>query len=259
MIWTCLSCYRCECTKLNENTPSNPFASILHERTDKIPEALQASNSAWREIVCRFSSLKITKNEDRFPALSGIASRFAPYFQSQYLAGLWRMHLPEDFLWQVSSTAKSRRVQPYIAPTWSWASVDFSEDSQGGTMSSYEASYRFAVDSRVAILGAECTLAGVNTFGEVKSGIIKVQGPYIAMTCYPQAGTHHLSSPAEMPPAKNEDWTVFQVWKLEASLDILFEGVDQLEFPGVYLYFVFLGTGNAGFPSIYSPLYALIL
>ena len=38
------------------------------------------------------------------------------------MAGIWRKALPEALLWNVRGTP-SERATPYIAPTWSWASL----------------------------------------------------------------------------------------------------------------------------------------
>jgi hypothetical protein len=50
----------------------------------------------WKTITENYAGLSLTKKEDRLPALSGLASKFAEYFKcgpSDYLAGLWRVGL----------------------------------------------------------------------------------------------------------------------------------------------------------------------
>ena len=44
----------------------------------------------------------------------------------QYLAGLWRRHLPLQLLWSLSLgvVKPPTRPKPYRAPSWSWASLD---------------------------------------------------------------------------------------------------------------------------------------
>jgi hypothetical protein len=44
----------------------------------------------WPWIVQHYSRCKLTFNEDKFPAVSGLAREFHLQTYDQYLAGLWR-------------------------------------------------------------------------------------------------------------------------------------------------------------------------
>ena len=65
-------------------------------------------------------SRHITKDNDRLPALSGLAHRFQTDGLGQFLAGLWSEFAISMMLWEVR---KGRVSGASVAPSWSWASV----------------------------------------------------------------------------------------------------------------------------------------
>ncbi|KAI1353694.1 HET-domain-containing protein [Xylaria sp. FL0043] len=78
----------------------------------------------WNHAVSEYSSLELTKEEDRLPALSGLAARMKPHMGT-YSAGLWESSLICGLTWRVDVLKPgARRPSRYRAPTWSWASVD---------------------------------------------------------------------------------------------------------------------------------------
>ena len=126
----------------------------------------------WYAIVSLYSFRDLSHPEDKLPALSGLASRVARP-GDVYLAGLWQKTLERDLLWYVSGVSGvHRRSMPWIAPTWSWASMD------GGIeyFSGY-ANYIFEKDLR--IWKAECELASTSAFGQVSSGLIDLTGSVV--------------------------------------------------------------------------------
>jgi hypothetical protein len=80
----------------------------------------------WPVIVQRFSQGNLTyPDRDKLTALSGIAKRVADKDKSlshEYLAGLWRSHLPYCLGWR--ALIMSLRPCVYQAPTFSWASLN---------------------------------------------------------------------------------------------------------------------------------------
>ncbi|KAH6864737.1 heterokaryon incompatibility protein-domain-containing protein [Alternaria rosae] len=77
----------------------------------------------WYKIVEEFTSRNLTYEEDRLPAIAGIAKRFGMAVNDSYHAGLWRHDMILGLLWRkrgiaVTCTAKSGGV-----PSWSWASI----------------------------------------------------------------------------------------------------------------------------------------
>lgn len=87
----------------------------------------------WKFLVTNYSSRALTDPMDKLPAISGLAQSFDKLSNGRngrYLAGLWEAHLPSALLWHrisiPSLLSRSNQARPttYIAPTWSWASIN---------------------------------------------------------------------------------------------------------------------------------------
>jgi len=102
-------------------------------------------NNGWISLVQAYSKRKLTRPEDKLPALAGLARLLAQQTGDTYFAGVWGKHLPEDLFWRVyareepmllakpGDTIQARygailssvsKPATYRAPTWSWASID---------------------------------------------------------------------------------------------------------------------------------------
>lgn len=80
----------------------------------------------WTHLAEDFQHLGITKDEDTFPAMSAIARLVnETYLHQRYIAGMFQEQLPAALLWKKASLHQPprRRGPGYIAPSWSWASV----------------------------------------------------------------------------------------------------------------------------------------
>lgn len=80
--------------------------------------------AAWQTIVAAYSGKALSFESDIFPALAGIAARYALLHEispGTYLAGLWSSQMPHALLWKTHTP--SNRSKQYRAPLWSWASV----------------------------------------------------------------------------------------------------------------------------------------
>ncbi|KAL6710926.1 hypothetical protein ACN47E_006801 [Coniothyrium glycines] len=97
---------------------SNPTVTSLLNKSTKF---MTAHEQLWRQMVQEYTTLGITYVKDTFPAVAGIAQVWIGLSKDEYLAGLWRSSLLRDMLWQVRLILP--RVDPPIAPTWSWASL----------------------------------------------------------------------------------------------------------------------------------------
>jgi hypothetical protein len=66
----------------------------------------------------------ISYDEDRLPALSGIAKKFSATEQlGIYLAGIWSAELPTTLLWRINPRKIRRGASLPNTPSWSWASL----------------------------------------------------------------------------------------------------------------------------------------
>ncbi|RAL62017.1 hypothetical protein DID88_002506 [Monilinia fructigena] len=96
----------------------------------------------WSEMVEQFSVRNLTYKTDVLPALSGIAREFSMITKDTYIAGMWRSYLLASLLWSRQALRKSAKVseseidlqffthidwkkrESYVAPSWSWASIN---------------------------------------------------------------------------------------------------------------------------------------
>ncbi|KAK3902817.1 heterokaryon incompatibility protein-domain-containing protein [Staphylotrichum tortipilum] len=125
----------------------------------------------WQQMVEQYSPLLLSKDTDRLPALSGIASNAQPHLGS-YLAGLWSSSLASDLLWRVSQldVGLGSPATPQ-GPSWSWACsrgavrywddlrVDITRPEVGGWNK-----------RKPVFKSASVKPAGRNPFGEVAPG-----------------------------------------------------------------------------------------
>ena len=125
----------------------------------------------WNNIVNKYTITSLTKGEDKLVAISGIAKRIQGLLHDEYLAGLWRRHLPSQLLWEVRDRVRmtrlpSARPRPYRAPSWSWAFVDDEVHS----------AYETDDGILIAILDAVVTPVGPDSTGQIKDGFIRLNG-----------------------------------------------------------------------------------
>jgi len=82
----------------------------------------------WEDLIREYSRRKLSRSDDKLPALSGLAMKFQRLIDGEYLAGLWSCWLPTHLLWRItgpSGTGVDQHVNgTWRAPTWSWLSMD---------------------------------------------------------------------------------------------------------------------------------------
>lgn len=130
--------------------------------------------SLWDRIVYDYSNGKLSYSEDKLVAISGRASRMQEHTQSEYLAGLWRKHLPYQLLWTVSGiqwVISKERPKGYIAPSWSWASM------QGTIEDACMVRHSDSHEIILEVLEANIDLVSdLSPVGRVKGGHIRARG-----------------------------------------------------------------------------------
>ncbi|KAH8813288.1 heterokaryon incompatibility protein-domain-containing protein [Xylogone sp. PMI_703] len=175
---------------------------------EKAPSYLEYVSDQWHNIVEQYTSLKLSKETDRLPALSGLATR-ASSILGTYSCGLWLNTITSDLLWRVPLLElRYGRPIKYTGPSWSWASVDgpvaywndldnqFEDDSidalrhnihtletwfernEARQALQWRLQEQAANRQRPLDLQTECyiTLAGENPFGEVTSSRLRIRG-----------------------------------------------------------------------------------
>lgn len=132
----------------------------------------------WQTLCSHYSYRKLTYPDDKLPAISGVANRFAQRMSCVYLAGLWRDNLAHDLLWYAASYTQP--TPKYRTPSWSWASRDGNifwpqwRDCNASECHMY-----------CRILSAVASPSGLDPFGAVSSGHLKIHGSLldVQVTC----------------------------------------------------------------------------
>ncbi|KAF6816037.1 heterokaryon incompatibility protein [Colletotrichum musicola] len=180
MVWECQQATSCECDLLEDYqqhdwsklTGGDPIAQEAPDRTlFRLPDM----EKHWFRLIRNYTILNITKDFDRLPALSGIASSLIP--AEEYMAGIRKARALEDLLWIVSTTTPPRRPDTYVAPSWSWASV------MGNILHAHpwnlDWTRRPEVSTGLAEIKSISTVKStVDQFGRVESGELRISGTY---------------------------------------------------------------------------------
>ncbi|KAM7208558.1 HET domain containing protein [Naviculisporaceae sp. PSN 640] len=127
---------------------------------------------SWIDTVIDYTKRKVSFEQDRLVAIGGLASEFLRLSKGDtYLAGLWRRNLCEGLLWMLDPSVKQDlqpRPSAYLAPSWSWASVN------GVVAFAMSTGMGFTAQ----VLSCEVTLESeaVPT-GRVVGGVLRLRGP----------------------------------------------------------------------------------
>lgn len=195
LFWECNTHMQCECRipacseAVTQHTPEEGLmrASFFAGRT--VEQNRTHARLVWPQVVREFTQRGITKVTDRLPAMSGLAQFAKIHAEEHYLCGLWKSDLPESLLWSLgppprapvgveSKPLKSKRLVPYYAPTWSWASVTGSiwyDHAEGNSWVTQET----RTEAMCQILEASVTPRPNNPLGLhiVSGGVVRIRGP----------------------------------------------------------------------------------
>ena len=129
--------------------------------------------SKWSAVVSLYSRGQLSIPTDKLIAISGIAQYMHENLwtgdELRYYAGLWSYHFEFQLTWSAHRPSRGARADRYIAPSWSWASLDG------------EVSFpKFYDHNRREYLArlTHIRLTPVRgVFGALQSGFIRVRGP----------------------------------------------------------------------------------
>jgi len=163
--------------------PSDDEVLAKQDKPDLV--AIQINWWQWSKLINEYTGRKLTMEQDKLPALSGLANSIASCTGDTYHAGLWRSNILSGHYWSVRSfephhqcddlehdavmlvASKSAVKFPseYRAPSWSWAALDA------------EIEYGYLNEKLIsaALIDVLVVPIGENPFGRVKSGWIKLK------------------------------------------------------------------------------------
>jgi hypothetical protein len=136
ILWECRSAWACE------SVPSftihrDSFVSGKTGEGQALPDdthglersGVMASTfgQPWNHLVATYTKADLTFDTDKLIAFSGLAKAFSEQQPNdEYLAGMWKDNFVAQMPWSVCSMTRhtKKRYTSYIAPSWSWASVN---------------------------------------------------------------------------------------------------------------------------------------
>ncbi|KAF5511308.1 hypothetical protein CGCS363_v003517 [Colletotrichum siamense] len=136
---------------------------------------------SWNYLIASYSERFLTVEGDK---LLGIAALAEEYGRSKgvdgYFAGLWRDNFLEQALWTTASyTGSPKHSKGYIAPSWSWASVNGEITGFGATFNMPLAWLPETMPDNITceLVDVQTTLTTLeNPFGMVSDGFMLVRG-----------------------------------------------------------------------------------
>ncbi|CAK7228610.1 hypothetical protein SBRCBS47491_006963 [Sporothrix bragantina] len=140
----------------------------------------------WNTAVQEFSKRELSFEEDKLPAIAGLASWLAKETNDQYFAGVWKEYVFQDIMWRAypceepstkwdesASRQHDGRLKTLLplkrpskarAPGWSWASVD----------GSIVFEYILQTDLCATFCAATIDAVDGSAFGRVRSGTLRI-------------------------------------------------------------------------------------
>jgi len=129
--------------------------------------------ATWAQVVFTYTFTKLTVPTDKLIDISALAWYWQRLVgvETQYLARLWRSHLPTQLLWTSFGGVHASTRQPiYRAPTWSWASVDGPVKLPEAILCEEKS------DILITVRDAKTDLLSTDPFGPVSGGEITICG-----------------------------------------------------------------------------------
>ena len=89
-----------------------------------VDEEKKSVQTCWMNLLEEYTKCQISREEDRLPAISGLAKLMVPTL-GEYLAGLWSYDLAYQLLWWVPVDAGAVHYPSHKrSPSWSWVAVE---------------------------------------------------------------------------------------------------------------------------------------
>ena len=137
--------------------------------------------ATWYHIVSDFAVRKMTYNKDKLPAISVLAREIQRIAKDNYSskAGVWdRTGLEfRDLLWS-TGVPRAAKYEEYIAPSWSWASIDLSKAKYTHVAQSYLYNEVFlkSLVPKAKISSISTRMIDDDPFMQVLRGIFELEG-----------------------------------------------------------------------------------
>lgn len=151
---------------------------------------------SWAAVVQQYSFRRLSFDNDRFPAISGLTHGFETHLGA-YVAGLWTRDLPIWLLWKVNS---GYRTESYIAPSWSWASITCGSDIEFLLLDGVSPDdLKNSPGVYLHVQQVVCKPRGPDLAGAIVSGYLKVRGRIASVHLVSDSNPRVLRNGLELP------------------------------------------------------------
>lgn len=234
IIWECRECTWCECHLWNIK-----WADMLEANTRAIRK------QHWNSIIAQYLVTDLSFEEDKLPALAGIARRYAELCGGwTYLSGLWKEELPGALTWWKGGTNDHPRPLVQIAPTWSWACLP-----RGDSL------WTHTFRGHMPLIEHTISPPGADVYAGARSAEITVEGPTLDVQVYRESpgtliGKHQnafFSILADFKPDPDDE-TKFRAVPNDSSclLLLLYPDEDEEELKQSDIHGIVLMQQNSG-------------
>ena len=219
LIWECMEYEDCECGAMRLDSLKSPgeYTGGYFQKTIDgewpatkshchpirwwlLKDNRERIAGIWSRLIRNYSQLELSKPNDIFPAISGIAKSFGEATGWEYIAGMWKEGLMQHLSWYTSPPAF--RCKVWRAPTFSWASLIFLKDDFYSDCIAYE--HMHDIQDLATVVEAKCCPKGADPTGQLESGYIILSGTIIQATVdqwwiKPLASSTQSSEPLTSP------------------------------------------------------------
>ncbi|KAH8655314.1 heterokaryon incompatibility protein-domain-containing protein [Xylariales sp. PMI_506] len=130
MYWTCCEVQEVESGSFTDASSTKQPSSAAGHAKDLTQAFLTASRTGtllherWQELVELYTRRRLTKDEDRYNAIAGLAARYKLRNPTNvYMAGLWQDTFAQDLAWRVHRAGVHAKHRSPCRPSWSWSSL----------------------------------------------------------------------------------------------------------------------------------------
>ena len=166
----------CQCFGLRESQTDhrNSMRTSMELLKPRSTASMPLSYDSWYHMISSFTRRLLKYDTDKLPALSGLATEVAKFQNGTYYAGLWLEDMARGMLWSKSAAVELNKPSEYLAPSWSWASLN------GGTLRYSSSRPMYTLPD---VVFRECHLEYKNddTHGAIRSGWLDLSAPVVKL------------------------------------------------------------------------------
>jgi hypothetical protein len=206
LVFECRSKRYCECPESDGSQWPHNITS--KDNCDELELAKMTPTmlcESWHHILKHYSTLQLTFDSDVLPAVSGLARVYNRYFKGTYVAGMWEPFLIGELAYRITTPHSSTRRLPWVAPTFSWASLKLSQPSTEHVQAfhplradvvpewglQWARPERHYAKNECEVLDISYNLAGPDATGQITDASLVLKGLLYPMTVQ---GLNHLSA-----------------------------------------------------------------